>query len=831
MRSLAKPAAFVLALWTGAALADDARRGNAAFVDPPILPVAGPQGFVVLDAFTDWVEVPGLGRVEGASFYDLERAGAAPVPQRRSLMPRILEIAPGTTVEVRLRNHLTTLEAADLADPGKAMPDATNIHTHGLIVPPTGIGFGSSHEAPHLGDCVYPLAASTAHGPMPSGMDHKPAGGRLRDACAQAAHLPADMGDLTFAGDLLYSYAVAKDHPSGLFWIHPHPHTQSEVQLSNGLSGLLAIGSIWDYLAFDCRVTASPYDPTGACATQDAQRRERELEHRVAHDPDGLAVRYLALKDIQVRERADSTKAKPHFDLIAFPHRPAMKPAPGADDPFGTANDARKALCGTLALGSDGDIAFPPGTPRAHGVCWAPIDPKAPAPRSGWVFPVSGQVYPQIEVKADMELWRLANTSADVTYRLQLVSDGGAALSMQPVALDGVALASPVAAPHDSAHATSKGLSTSGRGVTEITLMPSARTEVLVRRCAKADRPATDPRSGCLPPQGAIHATLRTRGVLTGATDQDGDFWPAIDLARFEWDAPRRDAQEVRHPRVFAAGSRAAGPAPTATAKATSAPAVAAPPEPTPGGTDPCAGKHYGHGPGSFSIDGTQVRLIRLNNKSFGDDEVFGIHDELLDLRSHALDKGHAVRVAQLVAEGAAQPQDDSGKAPDIADIELGDACQDAAVAPFGDNDAAAMAAAEAAFKTYYRPFAMDVDNVTTTHGVTEYWLVINDAPECHNFHIHQMKFATLDADFMGSDTPSVDQCAGDRKAERPINQRALQDNIPLPPKTRVLLKIDFDGPKLGRFVFHCHILEHEDKGMMATIRVADPTDAVAAPN
>ena len=33
---------------------------------------------------------------------------------------------------------------------------------------------------------------------------------------------------------------------------------------------------------------------------------------------------------------------------------------------------------------------------------------------------------------------------------------------------------------------------------------------------------------------------------------------------------------------------------------------------------------------------------------------------------------------------------------------------------------------------------------------------------------------------------------------------------------------IRFDGPKLGRFVFHCHILEHEDKGMMATIAVVE---------
>jgi FtsP/CotA-like multicopper oxidase with cupredoxin domain len=49
-----------------------------------------------------------------------------------------------------------------------------------------------------------------------------------------------------------------------------------------------------------------------------------------------------------------------------------------------------------------------------------------------------------------------------------------------------------------------------------------------------------------------------------------------------------------------------------------------------------------------------------------------------------------------------------------------------------------------------------------------------------------------------------------------------LQDTYPLPPRARVLVMIKFDGPKLGRFVFHCHILEHEDKGMMATIGVVN---------
>jgi hypothetical protein len=31
---------------------------------------------------------------------------------------------------------------------------------------------------------------------------------------------------------------------------------------------------------------------------------------------------------------------------------------------------------------------------------------------------------------------------------------------------------------------------------------------------------------------------------------------------------------------------------------------------------------------------------------------------------------------------------------------------------------------------------------------------------------------------------------------------------------------MDFRGPDIGDFVYHCHILNHEDQGMMAIIRV-----------
>jgi FtsP/CotA-like multicopper oxidase with cupredoxin domain len=45
-------------------------------------------------------------------------------------------------------------------------------------------------------------------------------------------------------------------------------------------------------------------------------------------------------------------------------------------------------------------------------------------------------------------------------------------------------------------------------------------------------------------------------------------------------------------------------------------------------------------------------------------------------------------------------------------------------------------------------------------------------------------------------------------------------DGNPAHPYPSVTVKLDFRGPDIGDFVYHCHILNHEDQGMMAIIRV-----------
>ena len=68
-----------------------------------------------------------------------------------------------------------------------------------------------------------------------------------------------------------------------------------------------------------------------------------------------------------------------------------------------------------------------------------------------------------------------------------------------------------------------------------------------------------------------------------------------------------------------------------------------------------------------------------------------------------------------------------------------------------------------------------------------------------------------------------------------PSNQQQFLDMVDIPfwtgrgPYPSVKVRMDFRGPDVGDFVYHCQILEHEDKGMMATIRVLPPGQAQQA--
>jgi FtsP/CotA-like multicopper oxidase with cupredoxin domain len=102
------------------------------------------------------------------------------------------------------------------------------------------------------------------------------------------------------------------------------------------------------------------------------------------------------------------------------------------------------------------------------------------------------------------------------------------------------------------------------------------------------------------------------------------------------------------------------------------------------------------------------------------------------------------------------------------------------------------------------------IPNVVAQQGTVEDWIIENRSQELHAFHIHQLHFLLLD--YMG----------------RQLNEDFLRDTVNVPyfnghslayPSVR--LRMDFRDPNtVGTFVYHCHLLEHEDKGMMGSIEV-----------
>jgi suppressor of ftsI len=104
--------------------------------------------------------------------------------------------------------------------------------------------------------------------------------------------------------------------------------------------------------------------------------------------------------------------------------------------------------------------------------------------------------------------------------------------------------------------------------------------------------------------------------------------------------------------------------------------------------------------------------------------------------------------------------------------------------------------------------FGMNRIDTIVKLGNVEEWTIRNISGELHVFHIHQLDF-------------QVTQING-------VNQPFIghQDTINVPVHGRVKILIPFTNPVIvGKFVYHCHILEHEDKGMMAVIQVRDPAN------
>ncbi len=105
--------------------------------------------------------------------------------------------------------------------------------------------------------------------------------------------------------------------------------------------------------------------------------------------------------------------------------------------------------------------------------------------------------------------------------------------------------------------------------------------------------------------------------------------------------------------------------------------------------------------------------------------------------------------------------------------------------------------------------------DVVVKRGSVEEWYLLNASMEAHAFHIHQMSFVLEKS---GDGIPLTVDTAFVPIGKLLPNRR--YPNYPLIKPTITKILLDFRHVPRGTFVFHCHMLFHEDAGMMAIIKV-----------
>jgi len=87
--------------------------------------------------------------------------------------------------------------------------------------------------------------------------------------------------------------------------------------------------------------------------------------------------------------------------------------------------------------------------------------------------------------------------------------------------------------------------------------------------------------------------------------------------------------------------------------------------------------------------------------------------------------------------------------------------------------------------------------------GEKQLWIVKNDSDWDHPFHLHGFFFQVIDEN------------------GEPVRPLAWKDTVNVPMKTTMRLLVSFDE-RPGQWMFHCHILDHADGGLMGTVMVGD---------
>ena len=97
------------------------------------------------------------------------------------------------------------------------------------------------------------------------------------------------------------------------------------------------------------------------------------------------------------------------------------------------------------------------------------------------------------------------------------------------------------------------------------------------------------------------------------------------------------------------------------------------------------------------------------------------------------------------------------------------------------------------------REFDADRVDQKVALGTVEEWTIGNDSPMDHPFHLHVWPMQVLEVD------------------GEALSEPLWLDVVNVPARSQVTVRIAFEDFG-GRTVYHCHILDHEDLGMMGTV-------------
>ncbi|MFU8805605.1 MAG: multicopper oxidase family protein, partial [Bradymonadaceae bacterium] len=195
---------------------------------------------------------------------------------------------------------------------------------------------------------------------------------------------------------------------------------------------------------------------------------------------------------------------------------------------------------------------------------------------------------------------------------------------------------------------------------------------------------------------------------------------------------------------------------------------------------------------------GTEVDLMSLPYER-GHDTGHASAFPVLTLRYGPDEAVETPALPASLASFAALPEADD----DTIELIMSEDPMDHSDDPHAGHEGHGDSAMEPVFRINGEAFP-DITPIHATLGSTQIWTLVNDSEMDHPFHLHGFFFEVLDRDGV------------------PAPYRMRKDTVNLAAHETVRISVTFDGFP-GRWMYHCHILEHEERGMMGELIVTAP--------